>query len=233
VSGLSAVEIEVLADAEAVAGAAAERIAAVARRSGHIALAGGSTPRRAYELLRDAELRDATLWFSDDRAVPPDSEDSNFRMASEALLDHLPEPRRPRVHRIEGELGADAAADRYEALVRAELGGAAAFDLVLLGLGSDAHTASLFPGKPAVEVTDRLVVAVPEAGLAPWVPRVTFTFALLGAARAVVLLVAGEDKAEAVARAFGPDADPSLPAARLPPGTSVVLDEAAAAGLRR
>jgi 6-phosphogluconolactonase len=230
---LGGATLEVLADAEAVAVAAAERIVAAAGRSGHVALAGGSTPRRAYERLRDADLRGATFWFSDDRAVPPDSEDSNFRMASEALLDHLPEPRRPRVHRIEGELGADAAADRYEALVRAELGEAAAFDLVLLGLGSDAHTASLFPGKPALEVTGRLVVAVPEAGLSPWVPRVTFTFELLARARAVVLLVAGGDKAEAVARAFGPDADPSLPAARLPPGTSVVVDEAAAAELRR
>lgn len=230
---MSTVQIQVLADADAVAAAAAERVAQAAASGGHVALAGGSTPRRTYERLRGADLAGATFWFSDDRAVAPDSEDSNFRMAAEALLDRLPEPRRPRVHRIEGELGAQAAADRYEALVRAEMGDAPAFDLVLLGLGSDAHTASLFPGKPALEETDRLVVAVPEAGLAPWVPRVTFTFALLDAAREVVLLVAGADKADAVTRAFGPDPDLSLPAARLPGGTLVLLDEAAAAGLER
>ncbi len=231
-------EVEVLADAEAVARAAADRVRAT---SGHVALAGGSTPRRAYELLREADLHGLTLWYSDERAVPPDSEDSNFRMSAEALLDHLPEPRRPRVHRIEGELGADAAADRYEALLRAELGEGGGgrgpvpgLDLVLLGCGPDAHIASLFPGKPALDVSDRLVTGVPEPGLEPLVARVTFTFELIGAARDVLLLVAGEDKAEAVARAFGPDADPSLPAARLAMGHgTVLLDEAAAAGLER
>lgn len=224
---MTALELRVLPDAEAVAAVAAERVLAA---GGHVALAGGSTPRRAYERLRDAELSGLTVWFSDERAVAPDSEDSNFRMASGALLDHLPEPRRPRVHRIEGELGPDAAADRYEALLRAELGADPALDLVLLGMGPDAHTASLFPGKPALEVHDRLVVAVPEPGLEPLVPRVSFTFGLIDAARDVVLLVAGEDKADAVARAFGPAADPTLPAARLGHGT-VLLDEAAAAGL--
>lgn len=225
-------DLQVLADPDAVAAAAAARVLAVAGGGGHVALAGGSTPRRAYERLRDADLSALTVWFSDERAVPPDSEDSNFRMASDALLDGLPEPRRPRVHRIEGELGPEAAADRYEALLRAELGDQPALDLVLLGLGPDAHTASLFPGKPALEVRDRLVAQVLEPGLEPLVPRVSFTFGLIDAAREVVLLVAGEDKAEAVARAFGPQADPTLPAARLGHCT-VLLDEAAAAGLER
>lgn len=222
-------ELQVLADADAVAAAAAERVLAA---GAHVALAGGTTPRRAYERLREADLSALTLWFSDERAVPPDSEDSNYRMAAEALLDWLPEPRRPRVHRIEGELGPDAAADRYEALLRAEIGESPVLDLVLLGCGPDAHTASLFPGKPALDVDDRLVVGVPEPGLEPFVPRVSFTFGLIHAARDVLLLVAGEDKADAVARAFGPDADPSLPAARLGSGHgTVLLDEAAAARL--
>ncbi len=227
-------ELRVLPDAAAVADAAAERVAAVAAAGGaHIALAGGSTPKRAYGLLaeRGADLSAATLWFSDDRAVGPEDPDSNYRMAAEALLDHLPEPRRPRVHRIEGELGAEAAAERYEALVRAELGDAPAFDLILLGLGPDAHTASLFPGKPAVEERDALIAAVPEAGMEPYVPRVTFTLPVLTAAREVVFLVAGEDKAAAVARAFGEPPDPAAPAGRVRPAT-VLLDEAAAAELR-
>ena len=224
--------LEVLADPEAVAAAAAARIAAVAARGGHVALAGGSTPKRAYAQLAEggADLSRATFWYSDDRAVGPDDERSNHRTAAQALLDHLPEPRRPRVHRIEGELGAEAAAERYEALVRAELGDAPAFDLVLLGLGPDAHTASLFPGKPALAIRDRLVAPVPEAGMEPFVPRVTFTLPLIGAAREVVFLVAGADKAPAVARAFGDPPDPEAPAAHVRPAT-VLLDEAAASEL--
>jgi 6-phosphogluconolactonase len=224
--------LEVLPDAGAVAEAAADRIAAAAASAAHIALAGGSTPRRAFELLaaRGADLSRATLWFSDDRAVGPEHPDSNYRMAADALLDHLPEPHRPRVHRIEGELGPEAAADRYEALVRAELGPEPAFGLVMLGLGPDAHTASLFPGKPALEVVDRLVAPVPEPGLAPWVPRVTFTFPLIAAAREVLFVVAGADKAGAVGRAFGEPPDPAAPAGRVPDPT-VLLDRAAASGL--
>lgn len=224
--------LEVLPDAGAVAEAAADRIAAAAAAGGHIAIAGGSTPRRAFELLaaRGADLSRATLWCSDDRAVGPEHPDSNYRMASESLLDHLPEPHRPRVHRIEGELGPDAAAERYEALMRAELGPEPVLDLVMLGLGPDAHTASLFPGKPALEITDRLIAPVPEPGMEPYVPRVTFTYPLIDAAREVLFVVAGADKAEAVARAFGEPPDPAAPAGRVPDPT-VLLDRAAASGL--
>jgi len=230
------VDIEVHPDAAGVAAAAAERIASAARAGGHVALAGGSTPERAYELLRGEDLHAATLWFSDDRAVGPDAPESNYAMAARALLDHLEEPRRPRVHRIEGELGATAAADRYEALLRAEAGDRPQLDLILLGLGPDAHTASLFPGKPAVQEAERLVTAVPEAGMKPWVPRVTFTLPLLNAAREVVFLVAGADKAPAVARAFSEPADPESPAAHVRPEPGrliVLLDEEAATGLER
>jgi len=224
--------LELLDDATAVAAAAADSIAAVAARGGHVALAGGSTPKQAYALLaeRETDLHLATLWFSDDRAVGPEDPDSNYRMAAESLLDRLPEAHRPRVHRIEGELGAEVAAGRYDALMRAEHGARPAFDLVLLGLGPDAHTASLFPGKPALEEREALVVAVPEAGMEPWVPRVTFTLPLLAAAREVVFLVAGADKAPAVARAFSEPPDPEAPAGRVRPA-SVLLDRAAAAEL--
>ena len=231
---VSGADLQVFADAEAVAAATADAIGAVAATGGHLAVAGGSTPRRAYELLaeRGADLSAMTCWASDDRAVPPSDERSNQRMLDEALFDRMPEPHRARVHRIEGELGAQAAADRYEALIRAELGDAPVFDLVMLGLGPDAHVASLFPGKPAVEERERLVAAVPEAGMEPYVPRVTFTLPLISAARSVLVLVTGAGKAEAVARAFGPDPDLASPAARIRPVT-VLLDEAAARDLPR
>ena len=114
--------------------------------------------------------------------------------------------------------------------MRSKLVDSTVFYLVLLGLRPDAHTASLFPGKPALEVRDRLVVAVPEAGMDPYVPRVTFTLPLILAAREVVFLVAGADKAAAVARAFGDPPDPAAPAGRVRPAT-VLLDGAAAAEL--
>jgi len=216
----------------------AERLAEAAAAGGHIALSGGSTPKRAYELAsqRDVDWSAATLWFGDERCVPPDHSQSNYRMAAEALLERLPDGRRPRVMRIEGELGFDAAAGAYETLVREELGNHPRLDFALLGLGPDGHTASLFPGKPAVEEHRRLVAGVPEAGMDPQVPRVTLTLPVLNSAREVVFLVAGADKAEAVARAFGDPADESAPSAHVRPGAGtldVVLDAPAAARLER
>lgn len=230
---MSGVEPEVFGDAAAVAEATADQLAQAIAAGGHIALAGGSSPKRAYALLaeRGVDFSGATLWYSDDRAVGPDDERSNHRMVVEALLDRLPEARAPRaVHRIEGELGAEAAAERYEALIRSELGDAPRFDLVLLGLGPDAHCASLFPGKPAMEIRDRLVAAVPEAGMEPYVPRVTFTLPLINDAHQVLFAVTGADKAPAVARAFGGEPDLASPAAHVHP-VRVLLDEAAAAEL--
>src|SRR5215203_4229275 len=150
-----------------------ERLSAVAQVGGHLVLTGGSTPRSAYALAaaRDADWSRATVWFSDERCVPPDDENSNFGMAQRALLSRLSRP--PRVMRIEGELGADAAAGAYEALVREHLGNDPRFDLLLLGVGPDVHVASLFPGKPELEEAQRLVAAVPLAGMEPQVPRVT------------------------------------------------------------
>jgi 6-phosphogluconolactonase len=228
---VSRADVQVVDDPAA---AVAERLAGAAAAGAHIALAGGSTPKRAYELAagRDVDWSGATAWFGDERCVPPDHPDSNFAMAGAALLERLPAARRPRVHRIEGERGPEAAADAYEALLRAELGDEVRLDLVLLGIGPDAHTASLFPGKPAMRETRRLVAAVPEAGLQPYVPRVTLTLPAINAAREVVFLVAGADKAPAVAWAFGDPPDPDVPAAHVNPagGTLQVILDGPAAG---
>jgi 6-phosphogluconolactonase len=222
------------------AAAAAERTAAVVRHGGQIALAGGSTPRKAYELLRDMDLDwSATeLWLGDDRCVPPDHQHSNFRMVGEELLAHIPDGRRPRLmHRIRGELRVHAAADAYEEELRAVFGPDAAlpvFDLILLGLGPDAHTASLFPGDDALGERGRWAVGVETPGMAPLVPRVTLTLPVLDAGREVVFLISGADKADAVARAFGNAPDPSAPASLVQPdpgALTVLLDAPAAARL--
>ena len=224
-------EITVVADPGA---AVAERLSAVAEEGGHIVLTGGSTPRGAYGLAaeRDADWSGATVWFSDERCVPPDHPDSNFGMAARALLSRLSRP--PKVVRMEGELGPDAAAGAYEALIREHMGADPRFDLVLLGVGPDGHVASLFPGKPELEETGRFAAPVPLAGMEPQVPRVTLTLPVLNGAREVDVLVAGEDKAEAVARGFGDPPDPEVPAAHVRPRAGsmfVFLDEAAAGQL--
>ena len=214
--------------------AVAERLTAAAEQGAHIVLTGGSTPRGAYAIAaeEDADWSDATVWFSDERCVPPDHPDSNFGMAQRALLSRLSRP--PRVMRIEGELGPDAAAGAYEALVREHLGNDPRFDLLLLGVGPDVHVASLFPGKPELEESRRLVAAVPLAGMEPQVPRVTLTLPAINRARVVAFLVSGESKAEAIARAFGDPPDPDAPASRVSPSAGslfVYLDEPAAAKL--
>jgi 6-phosphogluconolactonase len=142
---------------------------------------------------------------------------------------------RPEVLRMEGELGPEAGAEAYEAAVRERLGSEPRWDLVLLGLGPDAHTASLFPSKPEKDITDRLVVGVPEAGMEPQVPRISMTLPCLNASRHVVFLVTGASKAQAVRRTFGDEPDPASPAAHVRPRAgelTVLLDEAAAAAAR-
>ena len=173
-------------------------------------LTGGSSPKRAYEIAaaRDADWSGATVWFSDERCVPPDHELSNFAMANAALLSRLASP--PHVERMQGELGPDAGAEAYEAAIRERLGDEPRWDLELLGLGPDAHVASLFPSKPEKDVTDRLVVGVPEAGMEPLVPRISLTLPALNAARHVVFLVTGAEKAEARAAGVRRPAGPQL-----------------------
>ena len=187
-----------------------------AKAGGHIVLTGGSTPKLAYEMASRADVNwsDATIWFSDERCVPPESGLSNYRMANEALLGRLSKGVRPSVMRMEGELGPEAGSASYEALVREHLGGEPRWDLLLLGVGPDAHCASLFPGKPEVEERRRLVTGVELAGMEPQVPRISLTLPALNSARRTVFLVTGADKAQAVARAFGDPKDPSSPAAR-------------------
>ena len=224
-------EITVLEDPGA---AVAERLSEAAEAGAHIVLTGGSTPRGAYALAaqRDADWSRATVWFSDERMVRPDHPDSNFGMASKALLSRLTRP--PTIVRIPGELGADAAAGAYEALLRERMGSDPRFDLILLGLGPDSHVASLFPGKPELEEDGRFAAPVPLAGMDPQVPRVTLTYPVLNGAREVDFLVAGADKADAVARAFGDPPDPDAPASRVRTTAGsmfVFLDEAAAANL--
>jgi 6-phosphogluconolactonase len=136
---------------------AAELIANAVRAGCHIVLAGGSTPRAAYERVAGMELdwSGATLWFGDERCVPPDDELSNYRMAKEALLDRIDgDP--PTVKRMDGEKGPHAGAADYERELQETLGEQIPrLDLVLLGLGPDLHTASLFPDQPTLQVTDR------------------------------------------------------------------------------
>jgi len=214
------------------AGAAAERLAAAA--GGQVALAGGSTPKAAYERVAGmgVDWSDTGFWFGDDRAVAPDHEHSNYRMAREALLDRI-EP--AAVHRIKGELGHEQAAIDYEGELRGAFGeGVPALDLILLGLGPDSHTASLFPNDPALGERERLAVGVETPGMAPLVSRVTLTLPVLNAGREVLFLVAGEDKADAVARAFSGAPDPGAPASLVSPeqgALGVLLDPAAAARL--
>jgi 6-phosphogluconolactonase len=207
-----------------------------------IVLAGGSTPKAANEVFAAAvreqgiDLSGVTFWLGDDRAVPPDDDRSNYKMIKSSLLDPLADITTPVVHRIEGELGYAEAADRYERLLR-DAGGVR-FDLLLLGIGPDGHTLSLFPGKPAIAERSRLVVGVPEAGLEPFVPRVSFTLSAVALASHAVFLAAGAGKADALARAFGPDAtpDPAVPSSMIPtvaPRLTLLVDEAAASGLKR
>lgn len=221
------VELVVAADAAAAAQLAAERLAAAARTGGHIVLTGGSTPRRAYELA--AELQPnwsrVELWWSDERCVPPDDERSNYGMARAALLDRVAvQP--AAVHRMCGELGREDGAAHYER----ELGGLGRFDLLLLGLGPDGHVASLYPDQPTLEETERRAIGA-EAHLQPFVDRITLTLPVLRAARAVLFLVAGADKADAAKRAFAGEPSRATPGSlvRAVEGTTTALLDAAAA----
>ncbi len=211
----------------------AEMLGEAAGAGGQIVLTGGSTPQRSFSTAPRAAVAwsRATVWFSDERCVPPEDGLSNFRMANDSLIGRLQKDARPTVMRMEGELGPEAGSASYEASVREHMGNDPRWDLLLLGLGPDAHIASLFPGKPEVEERSRLVVGVELAGMEPQVPRISLSLTALNAGRLTVFLVTGADKAGAVARAFGPDPDPSSPAAHVRPRFGellVVLDSAAA-----
>ncbi|HEU5478019.1 MAG TPA: 6-phosphogluconolactonase [Gaiellaceae bacterium] len=224
------VDIAVVDDAEAAARLVADQLAKQARAGGSVVLTGGSTPKRAYELAAELEpdWSRVDLWWGDERCVPPENENSNYGMAKTALLDRLDwEP--AAIHRMRGELGREAGATEYGA----ELVGVGIFDYVLLGLGPDGHVASLFPNFPTLDVTDRAVIGS-EAGHEPFVDRISLTLPRLCAARELVFLVAGEDKADAVSRALAGEPSHETPGslARAADGTTrAVLDRAAAARL--
>lgn len=225
---MAEVELRVCADAEEAARAAARELARAAAGGAQVALAGGSTPRRAYQLAAELEpdWHRVELWWGDERCVPPGDPRSNYRLAREALLDRL--ARLPAaVHRIRGERGADLAAAAYDEELRGVRLG-----LVLLGIGADGHTASLFPHSAALAESERL--AVPASG--PEVDRVTLTPPPLCGAETVLFLAVGEDKAEALARAFARESSPETPASLIRSRngrTIAVLDRTAAVRLGR
>jgi len=227
---MSEVDITVVADAQEAAQLVAERLVEQARAGGSIVLTGGSTPRRAYETAAQLEpdWSRVELWWGDERCVPPDDARSNYGMAKAALLDRLEGPPRA-VHRMEGELGRDEGTAEY----RLELTDVGTFDLVLLGLGPDGHIASLFPNYPTLDVTSRDVVGS-EGGHEPFVDRISLTLPRLCNTHELLFLVAGEDKADAVARALAAQPSHQTPGslARSAEGTTrAILDRAAAAKL--
>ena len=205
--------------------AAAELLVESARAGEHIALSGGDSPGPAYELAAGLEQdwSAATLWWGDERCVPPDDDRSNYLLVKKTLLDRITQ--QPEVHRVQGELGADEAAARYDSKTEGlRLG------LALQGIGPDGHTASLFPGAPTLDERERRVVAAPHED----VERVTMTLPMLSAADKVVFLVIGESKAEAVRKSFADEPSPETPASLLRSQngeTIALLDRAAAAEL--
>ena len=217
-------EVIVVPDGLALADEAAERIEALAvasstEKPATVSLAGGRTPRVAYQHLgsRCVPWARLQLFFGDERLVPPDDEASNYRLSREAFLERMAVPPTA-IHRIKGELEPEAAAAAAEAEVRAVMGVSAGtvprLDLCLLGIGPDGHTASLFPDDPALDVTDRLMVPVHRPEMPqPW--RVTMTMPFINASRRVLFLVDGAEKADVVARAI--DGDRSIPAGRVRP----------------
>jgi 6-phosphogluconolactonase len=208
---------EIFPDADSVARAAADRLVALCAESRQeriaVCLSGGSTPKRLYALLAGPDHVGALPWerlhwfFGDDRFVPWTDEASNMHMARTAF-GNAPIPE-GHLHGIPTDGTLDAAASVYAKTLRDFYGADSLdparplFDLVLLGLGEDGHTASLFPGKPAVDEREAWVAAVPEAGLSPFVPRITLTFPALASSRQLLVLVTGAGKREPLTRIAG------------------------------
>ena len=184
-----------------------------------IALSGGSTPQPLHARMAtlDLDWEQVEFFFADERCVPPDHEDSNYRLARESLLSKVS----ARVNRMRGE---DCDAEAYEQIVRERLGDVPVLDLALLGMGADGHTASLFPGDAALEERTRLVLRV----VRPDHPRLTLTLPVLSAARLALFLVAGEDKREAVRRLS--EGDESIPATLVQAQRVVLVADRAALG---
>src|SRR5947209_15677169 len=210
------------------------------RGSFSVALPGGSTPRRMYELLASDDYRTQVSWpgvhvfFGDERTVPPDHADSNYRMANETMLSLVPVPAK-NVHRMNGVGDAAASASEYESELRAFFGDLAwpRLDLVMLGMGDDGHTASLFPGRAALEEQQACDVANWVEKFQTW--RITLTAPAVNAARRVLFLVTGAGKAERLREVLAGERDPSrLPSQLIQPRDGTLewfVDRAAAAKL--
>jgi 6-phosphogluconolactonase len=236
-------ELVIVADAEALAREAARRIAALAHEAVaarglfSAALSGGSTPGTLYRLLAEEPYRSRAFWtqvhlfWTDERCVPPGDAGSNYWSAYQALIAHVPIPPE-NVHRVRGELAPEAAARAYEReMQRFFRRRRPDFDLVLLGLGSDGHTASLFPNSGSLAETERLAVATTAVYSSRPAKRVTLTLPALNAARQILFLVSGHEKAEIV-RAVFEDVEGRLPARRVRPAAGQLtwlVDAAAAA----
>jgi 6-phosphogluconolactonase len=202
-----------------------------------VALAGGNTPRSAYELLgeepRSLSLSwsDVFIYFGDERCVPPDDEQSNYRMAKKAFLDSVPLPP-ANIHRIRGEADPGIAANEYASILRADLAQPPRFDLILLGLGPDGHTASLFPGTPPDIDGNALVRAVYAQTQMMW--RVTVTPLVINLARVVAFAVEGVEKADILAKVIQGPFDPTTYPAQIvapKPGRLIWLVDQLAAGM--
>lgn len=223
------VEVIVLENENEIATVVGRHIAEAAAAGRNIVLTGGKTPQRAYEeaAKQQADWSNVDLWWGDERCVLPDDSNSNYAAARKSLLDKL--DREPRsVHRIKGELGMDAAAAAYEQ----ELG-ETQLDLLLLGVGPDSHVASLFPNAPTLRQRKRVLPAKP--GWEPYIDRVSLSIPTLRSANEILFIVAGEQKADAVRRAFVDEPSDAAPASlvRAREGrTRAIIDRAAAAGLQ-
>jgi 6-phosphogluconolactonase len=232
---------EVLPDVEAVGAATADRLIAAGRnairRRGRfiLALTGGSTPLAVCPLLvvpprvRMLDWSKVEFFFGDERAVPPDDMESNYNTARIALLDYLPRLRMEQVHRMPCDLeDLDAGARIYEHELRRVIGGdgVPVFDLIWLGMGPDGHTASLFPGSAGLTERERLVVAHYAPGPDAW--RMTLTFPVLNAAREVMFVATGAEKADAFRSVRSGSRE--LPAGRVRARRTLWLVDEAAAG---
>jgi 6-phosphogluconolactonase len=238
-----AARIDVSVDSAALAQRVAQWIVDLACASQGrfaIALSGGSTPKRLYGLLAATPLRDQMPWqrvhlfWGDDRFVPWESPDSNYAMAYEAMLAHAPIPPE-NIHGVPFATTPAEAAGRYEQTLKSYYGSSTLdparplFDIVLLGMGPDGHTASLFPEKPALEERQRWAVDVPEPGLNPFIPRITLTYPALDSAKSVAFVAAGADKMAMMRRVLA--GERQLPAARIAPvGELIWFVDRAASG---
>ena len=239
-------DLQIHEDTKALAQAAADHFVAASEEAIEnrgrftVALSGGSTPQEAYSRLSDPMLatkvswRNVHLFWGDERCVPPEHPDSNYRMARKTMIQKVP-IQQANVHRIQGELDPDLAAEAYVEALQSVFGSVERprFDLIFLGLGEDGHTASLFPGSLALRETEHWVLAVFEEALQAW--RVTLTPPVLNAARQLSFLVSGESKAARLQEVLEGEPQPEpLPAQLVQPLNGQVtwlVDKAAAAKL--